>query len=209
MRLTRRGLRGLKGSGLARRISCGLLRTTRNRSQDMTGQMLRYFFATGLAAFALWIAIPGRNVQGNPSMEDEIDRCTTTSGTTFRLYRGNGGATTSFWYTLTSEHGIFSREKQIVFSYDSPEFRSVSCTNDQTIIAGPKTTIRFGTSDLAAMRNTPMSYWPIRQNDAYSGIDLLSIIRYWSAVLLFLWAYKLVFRNWKSRKYSSREDHKP
>ena len=174
----------------------------------MTRLMLRYVFAAGLAAFALWIVIPGRNVQGNPGMEDEIDRCTTPSGSTFRFYRGNGGATTSYWYTLTSEHGIFSREKQIVFSYDSPEFRSISCTNDQAILAGPKTTIRFGTSELTAMRNTPMSYWPSQQNVASAGIDLLSIIRYGSAALLLLWAYKLVLCNWKSRKSNSREDHK-
>lgn len=175
----------------------------------MTRLRFRYVFAAGLAAFALWIAIPGRNAQGNPFLEDEIDRCTTPSGTTFRLYQGNGGATTSFWFTLTSKHGIFSREKQIVYSYDSPEFRSVSCTNDQTILAGPKTTIRFGTSELTAMRNTPMSYWPIKQNDASSGFNLLSTIRYGSAAILFLWACKLVFRNWKLRKSNLKEDQKP
>ena len=169
----------------------------------MTRLILRYVLAAGLAAFALWIAIPGRNVQGNPGIEGEIDRCTTPSGTTFRLYKGNGGATTSFWYTLTSEVGIFSREKQIVFSYDSPEFRSVSCTDEQTILTGPKTTIRFGTSELTAMRNTPMSYWRSQQNDASSSINLLSIIRYGFSAFLLLWAYKLVLRNWKSRKSNS------
>ena len=166
----------------------------------MTSLMLRYFLAAGLAAFALWIAIPGRNVQGNPGMEDEIDRCKTPSGTTFRLYQGNGRATTSYWYTLTSEHGIFSREKQIVFSYESPEFRSISCANDQTILAGPQTTMRFGTSELNAMRNTPLSYWRSKQNDASSDIDLLSIIRLGFAALLFLWAYTLALGNWRSRK---------
>ncbi len=166
--------------------------------------MLRYVLAAGLTAFALWIAIPGRNVQGNPGMEDEIDRCTTPSGTTFRLYKGNGGATTSYWYTLTSKSGIFSREKQIVFSYDSPEFRSVSCTDDQTILSGHKTTIRFGTSELIAMRNTPVSYWRSQQNDAPSAIDLLALIRYGFAALLLLWAWWLVLRNWKLRKASSR-----
>ena len=175
----------------------------------MTKLILRYVFVAGLVAFALWIAIPGRNVQGNPGMEDEIDQCTTPSGTTFRLYQGNGGATTSYWYTLTSKLGIFSREKQIVFSYDSPEFRSVSCTNDQTILTGPQTTMRFGTSELNAMRNTPMSYWQNKQNNASSDIDFLSIIRLGFAAFLFLWAYKLVLRNWKSRKSNSKEDHKP
>ena len=171
--------------------------------------MLRYFLAAGLAAFALWIAVPGRNVQGNPGMEDEIDRCTTPSGTTFRSYEGNGGATTSYWYTLTSELGIFSREKQIVFSYDSPEFRSVSCTKDQTILTGPQITMRFGTSELNAMRYATMSYWRSKQNNASSDMDLLSIIRLGFAALLFLWAYKLVLRNWKSRKSNPKEGYEP
>ena len=183
-------------------------RANRNRYQEMTRLTLRYVFAAGLAAFALWIAIPGRNAQGNPGMEVEIDRCTTPSGTTLRLYKGNGGATTSYWYTLTSEPGLFSREKQIVFSYGSPEFISVSCTNDQIILVGPKTIIRFGKSEMAAMRERPMSYWQSQQKNASLGFNLLSTIRYGSAAILFLWAYKLVFRNWKLRKSNLKEDQK-
>jgi hypothetical protein len=71
-------------------------------------------------------SIPGRNVAGNPSMERLVQRCTLPGSTVIRLYRGEGGATVAFWYTLTRERPG-APEQQFWFSYAEPAVAGIAC----------------------------------------------------------------------------------
>lgn len=68
-----------------------------------------------LLVIAVWIVLPGRNIYGNPWMEELVDSCTTSDGTKVRLYVGSGFLT-AFWYSVTTEAGLFSLERQILQS---------------------------------------------------------------------------------------------
>lgn len=83
--------------------------------------------ALGCMLLGLWLLVPGRNVAGNPAFEREIRRCRLPTGDLIRLYEGNGGATTAFWYTVTHDGGWSSPERQILFSYGSPEVKEITC----------------------------------------------------------------------------------
>ncbi len=74
----------------------------------------RVVFAIWLLVIAVWIVLPGRNTYGNPWMEELVDSCTTSDGTKVRLYLGSGFLT-AFWYSVTTEAGLFSLERQILY----------------------------------------------------------------------------------------------
>jgi hypothetical protein len=91
------------------------------------GRLLRWITALTCALLGLWLLLPGRNIAGNPSFEREIRRCRLPNGDLVRLYEGNGGATTAFWYTVTHDGGWLSPERQVLFSYGSPEVKEIAC----------------------------------------------------------------------------------
>lgn len=94
-------------------------------------RLLKGFLALILIASGLYLLLPGRNVFGNPAFEREFQRCSVPgSGEVVRLYEGNGGATTAFWYTVTFDEGWLARERQIFFAYGSPEIKRVVCRGD-------------------------------------------------------------------------------
>jgi hypothetical protein len=90
-------------------------------------RLLRWITALTCALLGLWLLLPGRNAAGNPSLEREIRRCNLPNGDLVRLYEGNGGATTAFWYTVTHDSGWLSPERQVLFSYGSPEVQEIAC----------------------------------------------------------------------------------
>jgi hypothetical protein len=52
-----------------------------------------------------------------------------------RLYRGSGGASTAFWYSLTRERPG-ARELQVWFSYASPEVTGLVCRRGEVELRG-------------------------------------------------------------------------
>ena len=115
--------------------------------------------AAALTAIAIWLALPSRNAFGNPSMEEQISSCSTSEGNEIRLYRGNGGATTAYWYTVISEGGLFEREKQILFTYSSPEITSIDCEGAALNVSGRAYSAKFSSDQLAVLRQAPHVYW--------------------------------------------------
>src|SRR5688500_4068519 len=107
---------------------------------------------TAVLAGVIWFAVPGRNQYGNPSMEEEQSSCTLANGQVLRLYKGGGGATVDYWYTVTAEGGLFEREKQIVFAYSSPALSSLSCQDSRVRIEGSAVSILLGPEEVAALR---------------------------------------------------------
>lgn len=93
--------------------------------------LLQGLVALVLIALGLYFLVPGRNAFGNPLFERELQRCSIPgSSEVLRLYEGNGGATTAFWYTVTFDGGWLSRERQIFYSYGNPEVKRIACRED-------------------------------------------------------------------------------
>lgn len=96
----------------------------------MLGRSIALVAASILTAGGLYCAAPSRNVAGNPHFETLIDSCTLDpSKAVARLYQGNGGATTAFWYTATLDPAGWSPERQIYYSYRTGP-KSLLCDSD-------------------------------------------------------------------------------
>ncbi|MBL8386167.1 MAG: hypothetical protein JNM90_23995 [Burkholderiales bacterium] len=119
----------------------------------------------GLAVFlactavAAWLAWPSRNVHGNPGLETLRASCRTTGKVTARLYEGNGGATTSYWYTVTLEGDALGRERQVFFAYAFPQVVGIDCAGDAVIVRGDTLSRRIEPAAFSTLRETPMQFW--------------------------------------------------
>jgi hypothetical protein len=112
-----------------------------------------------LVVAAVWLAVPSRNVYGNPWSEQLVHECALADGTRARLYAGDGGgATTAFWYSVTVENGLLAPERQVAFSYSAPTLSELECRDDRIVVSGGDRII-IATSDLKARRDAPLTYW--------------------------------------------------
>lgn len=117
----------------------------------------RVVFAIWLLVIAVWIVLPGRNTYGNPWMEELVDSCTTSDGTKVRLYLGSGFLT-AFWYSVTTEAGLFSFERQILYVYSGPELHTLACADRLLSITAETGPIVIPESELPALRKSPRNY---------------------------------------------------
>lgn len=85
-----------------------------------------------LFCLSLWMIWPGRNEFGNPSDEELLASCE-TDDSIVRLYRGNGGATVSFSWSITSQNRKSPFEWQIFYTYSSPAIDSLECLDSKVI----------------------------------------------------------------------------
>jgi hypothetical protein len=88
----------------------------------------------GLFALGIYLLLPSRNLFGNPGDERELRRCILQDGAVIRLYEGNGGATTAYWYTVTHAKGWREPERQIFYVYGYPEIRAIACRPDTVLL---------------------------------------------------------------------------
>lgn len=114
-------------------------------------------------ATATWLAWPSRNQHGNPDMEELLALCQTDELVTARLYRGNGGATTSYWYSVTLEGDALGKEKQILFSYESPVLQAIECVGDDAIVKGAALSKRIEVTAFQQLRREPIQFWSGKQ----------------------------------------------
>jgi len=114
--------------------------------------------ASALLLIAGWLALPSRNVYGNPWAEELKQDCAFSNGTKARLYLGNGGATTAYWYTVTVETGLLSPERQVAFSYSEPTLSELECRDDRLVISGGERLV-IAASEFADRRDAPLIYW--------------------------------------------------
>jgi hypothetical protein len=112
-----------------------------------------------LLAAAVWLMLPGRNVHGNPWLEEPIASCSLPSGVLARFYEGNGGATTDYWYTITVRGGGFKSERQIFFAYGLPKIESLECASGEVRLIGESEHYRLPERAFEALRGEPMSFW--------------------------------------------------
>jgi hypothetical protein len=108
---------------------------------------------------AAWLAWPSRNVHGNTDMEELRDSCMTDEKVMARLYKGNGGATTSFWYSVTLERDALGNERQIFFAYGTPKLEEVKCVGDTVRIEGEYFVHSLGVTTFQRLRAEPIQYW--------------------------------------------------
>src|SRR3954467_4236823 len=97
---------------------------------------IKGFLGLGLLTLGVWLLLPSRNVLGNPAFETLQGSCRIAHGTLVRLYRGDGGATTGYWYSVTTQPGFPWTERQIYGAYSSPVVESVSCHGDSVSLHG-------------------------------------------------------------------------
>ncbi len=114
-------------------------------------------------ATAAWLAWPSRNQHGNPDMEELLGSCKTDELVTARLYKGNGGATTSYWYSVTLEGDALGKEKQVLFSYASPELHAIECVGDAAIVKGSGFSKRIEVTAFQQLREEPAQFWSGKQ----------------------------------------------
>ena len=110
-------------------------------------------------ATAAWLAWPSRNQHGNPDMEEFLGSCKTDELVTARLYKGNGGATTSYWYSVTLEGDALGKERQVLFSYGSPELQAIECAGDDAIVNGAAFSKRLEVTAFQQLREEPIQFW--------------------------------------------------
>ncbi len=124
-----------------------------------------YGAAVVFFALALWAAWPSRNAHGNPSLEHLLAQCRTSSGTSVRLYEGNGGATTDFWYTVTVTSTTLGAERQVLFVDGSPVLRGLACNTAGVQIETASTAIAIAETEFAALRGQPRAIWRGKERD--------------------------------------------
>lgn len=75
------------------------------------------------------------NVFGRPSLETALEYCENEENNNLSerfvatLYRGDGGATSSFWYSIAVKFKD-EREIQIFWTYSGPEISNLNCHKD-------------------------------------------------------------------------------
>ncbi len=148
-------------------------------------------------AAAIWLAWPSRNFHGNPALERVTAECRTAAGTVVRVYEGNGGATSAYWYTVTAQGGFYTPERQVLFAYGSPVIDSLSCGGDGVRLVAQTRTLTMSEADIARLRHEPRTYW--RGTEKPLGTQPLTLARYGLAAVLALISVALwVFRRRKA-----------
>ena len=122
-------------------------------------RLLRTIFIACILAIVAWLVWPGRNMRGNPWMEELNQSCTLRGGTVVRFYVGNGGATTAFWYSVTSEEGLFMPERQIFYSYHQPALTEITCSDETLVIALESGELRVSSGQISTLRKSPLVYF--------------------------------------------------
>lgn len=157
-----------------------------------TTRVLSAACALALLVASGWLLLPSRNAHGNPDMESLIGSCKTSEAVTARLYQGNGGATTAYWYTVTLEGDELGREKQIFFSYREPSPEQIVCNGTDVVVNGGGFKESFAAANFAKMRKSPMQYWSGERREG--GTQPSSVLRWLAAGVAFLAAAALLLR---------------
>lgn len=87
--------------------------------------------------------VSDRNTFGNPAIEDLMEQCVLpATGAVIRLYRGNGGATTAFSYSVTYQ-SVSQPERQFFYAYSDPSVDQIECHDAEVTListdANPRT----------------------------------------------------------------------
>ncbi|PWB68257.1 hypothetical protein C3F09_11995 [candidate division GN15 bacterium] len=158
----------------------------------------------------MWLLLPTRNKVGNPKSESLIQQCGLPSGAGIvRLYLGDGGATTAFWYTVTLDDGPLSFERQIFFSYSEPDICSIECMGDSILLncnfwTEPKIAIPLSEAK-TTLRQRPIVYYRGKLMSAAEFDRSWHVQQYVVGVYLIICALFLLIRGallirWSSSK---------
>jgi hypothetical protein len=157
-----------------------------------TNRVVSAASALALLIASGWLLLPSRNAHGNPDMESLIGSCKTSEGVTARLYEGNGGATTAYWYTVTLEGNELGREKQVFFSYAEPTPSQVTCNGADVVLSDKSIEEKIAASHFRKMRDSPVVFWSGARQEG--GVQPLSVLRWLAAGIAFIVAVTLLVR---------------
>jgi hypothetical protein len=150
-----------------------------------------------MLGIGLWLLWPGRNVAGNPQFETLINKCLAGQGEHVRLYEGNGGATSAYWYSATIEDpGMFSRERQFFFSYSSPIIEQAMCKGTIVELVGPEQSLSFSLEKIhTELVDTPVNLYRGQPGKMTNGFTMVTIPL---GILFLIVGFSLVF--WRANK---------
>lgn len=111
--------------------------------------------------FCVWLALPQRNLEGDPRREKLHAQCQLSDGTRVRLYHGEDGSDprVSPWYTVTTKPSFLGREHQVAFSYGVPRWERLVCDEWGISLYGRDGAIALPFDELEARRSKPIRYW--------------------------------------------------
>jgi hypothetical protein len=154
----------------------------------------RTFIVAALAAFGLWLLVPGRNVVGNPKLETLKQECHGPDGSAFRFYVGDAGAMVAPWYTVTYEPSAPGRERQIFNSYRRPAIDSLRCERNSVLLTSREGDVRLSYARVRTVFfRRPLLYYDRRLDD--QAIQPLRVVELVLGVSSLLTAGFLVLRS--------------
>jgi hypothetical protein len=123
----------------------------------VAGWLAALLFSAGGA----WILLPSRNVRGNTLFESKMNSCTLhPSGISVSLFVGDGGAMTSFWFSVTERAPWSPFRHQIFYAYATPIIAPVRCRPGDTLdIVGLTSTRSLPLGQMAtSLRENPLLF---------------------------------------------------
>jgi hypothetical protein len=111
-------------------------------------------FAVCLVLYSFWLVLPRRG----HFLEEVVAQCKLQDGTLVRLFVDNGGATTSYWYSVTVQPGLLWTEYEVFNSYSSPVLTGLSCQADHVIARSGQANWKIAPSDVISGRSEPIAY---------------------------------------------------
>ena len=164
---------------------------------------MRFVVAVLFVALGIWVALPSRNVQGNPAFEERTGQCSQPDGTIVRLYQGNGGATTSFWYSVTTKPWLLMPERQVAYSYSTPAWYSLSCGKDGIVLSGSGTQV-LPADELEERRAAPLTYFYGNREIAPRSFGMFDVVRIGIGLLIVIAGGPTVL--WRRRRWRTTVD---
>jgi hypothetical protein len=101
-----------------------------------------------------------------------------SSGSVVRLFEGNGGATTAFWYSVTVQPGGPWTEREAFLAYSEPVVTGISCQGETIEVRPADGAWRIDAASFERGTLVPVRYWrgeesPAPECDGMSAVDWL------------------------------------
>jgi hypothetical protein len=162
-----------------------------NFTPSVTFSLATLCFGSGF-----WLLSPGRNVFGNPTLETLLSKCAIpNTEAIIRLYEGNGGGTSDYWYSVTFQTGRFDKEQQILYTYGTPTIKDVECQKQTAIVKinnSSFTAIKLPLTEVKQkLLQNPVGYYRGKRTEG--GIQPLRVLAITAGIICLLLSAILIF----------------
>jgi hypothetical protein len=117
-------------------------------------RIARIAIGTVLFVGGAYLCVPRRSHW----FEELRSQCQWQRGASVRLWEGNGGATTAFWYSVTLQSGLPWTEREVFFSYSHPVVTEVRCEADGVVVIADGTSRKLTAAYLLGGHFSPLQF---------------------------------------------------